>query len=247
MIRILKILIFVILAIESSFAQFSAINIKELIGTTIKIPVIYNDSLSQNKLIHFQSDLFIKNPTVFYPEKIVQSKDYTLQNDSLIRLTDSTYHLKFDLILESEFIVGDTLFYIQGELLAGSSTITQLSFTKVKLDDSLMEDFSSQVENYSSAGIITYHRFPHIFEYYPNPVNVGDKSTWVYYIDKDSDIKIWLCDLRWKQILLEEKKNVEKGIHVFEYFPTIEISMGLYWLMIETNLGYMTEPIFIIK
>ncbi len=229
------------------FSQFSGSETAGFVGELIYFDIEYSGNIETGKEYSFESDLFLSNPTVFFPLEILGRHNIAIDETIMTQYTDSTYHLTVRFVNTSDFTSYDTIFQIKGELLAGNDSMTTLFFTNVKLNDTSQENFSSVVKSTSAPGFIQYVRFARITDFYPNPIQFGETLHLDYYIDKKSVIKIWLNDLKGNGFLIGDLGIVGIGIQSFDYYIDKSMSAGMYWIVLETFTGTAYKPLIIIK
>ncbi|MFH1051737.1 MAG: hypothetical protein V1779_12520 [bacterium] len=247
MIRFALYIILILALTAELHSQFSGSDTSGFVGSKIPVQIQYHGVLENDKDYSFESDLLISNPTVFYPLDILSAENTIINHYTFQRKTDSTYHLSINLTIENDFIQEETFCSLKGELLAGNDSITKLYFSNVILGDSAQSDFSVNVKSTSASGFMNYVRFARITGYYPNPLRIGETLHLDYYIDKKSKIKFYIYDLRTKAKLIEDLGIVGIGLHSFEFILDGSFSAGLYYLMLETNSGFVYKPLVIIK
>ena len=240
--------IFLILTLSTElFSQFSGLDSSGFVGDFISVQIQYNGNFETEKVYKFESDLFISNPTIFYPVEFLAGDNTKINDYELNRINDSTYKVSINIQFLENFTPGNIIFKLRGELLAGNDSVTTLNFTNIKLNDSLNESFGITVKSTTEAGFIQYVRFARITKYYPNPLTIGEKLHVDYYIDKKSKIVIRLYDLIGNYVLTSDEGIIDIGIHSFEFTPDKSFSAGLYWIYLETNSGNSHKPVVIIK
>ena len=139
-----------------------------------------------------------------------------------------------------------TNFILHGELLAGNSDSSYLYFKKIKINNEAIDDTVTLIKSESNINSI-YVRPIEIYGTYPNPIRRNETIHWKYSIDKEMPIRIGIYNNAGLRLYLEEKFITEPGIYDFQWTPEINVSSGIYFIHIHTELGSSGKKFIIIN
>lgn len=203
--------------------------------------------------IFIEGKILLSNPTMFMPELFVSGSGCTVSSQKIERIVyenvpgvnDSLYN--FSLYIDIEDLRTECEFFLSGECLAGSDTICEIKLFELSIEDVVLSNRSISLKTFNISPIDNYVRFIRINNVFPNPVNTGQTFNCDYFIDLDSDIKIFLCQVEGKIELISKQKNVKKGINRFEYKIPQQMPAGLYYLILDSNTGRAYKKFMVIK
>ncbi len=198
-------------------------------------------------------ELLLKNPTIFLPEYFTEYSNCSIISSSISRVeyqnspgvNDSLY--KFELNLKINNQNENVQILLNGECLAGSDTITNILFRNIIINDSLQNDKLATLTTFNISPIDNYVRFPNVYNIFPNPVNAGETLYFDFFIDKNSDMKVFIYNTEGKARLVENIKDVRKGTQRYSYDIPEEMAAGMYYIIIEANTGSAYKKFMVAK
>lgn len=243
--RIFILILSFLLAYNISFSQLYSENVIGLIGSKINIPIYLDSNFeSGSDIITIQGVLTLEKPEVFIPEKF-KSSNYDLEYN-FVRINNSTYN--FNLIIRNiTKPYKNPVIYLNGEALASSDTICYLLFDGIYINNQQYNEFSSNVilSNYDIP--MPYIRLAVLEQNYPNPVNSGNQTTWVYKIDKNSKVIFKMYNLLMKEVFAEDLGDINKGVNEYIFKYSSEFSAGCYWMSLNADSEVVYKKFLIIK
>lgn len=233
--RVFLVHILIFMKLIPAFASVSSDTARAIIGEKAIIPVIIDYDGNQTETFSFSASFTLSNPTVFYPEVFYGVDDEPIPDSRLERINDSSYII--ETFPEYDTVSGKYVFSIFGEALAGNDSVCVLRFTNVKVEDQQQNDFTAVLITESSGPHYPYVRFIELEQNYPNPVRAGELTTFPLLIDKTSDIKYIIFDLNGQVVKKDILEALESGIHQIIYRIPPTMSVGTYWIIIESSSG----------
>jgi hypothetical protein len=220
-----------------------------LVGGELRLPFRHHldsDSTGTPVAVRLVGSILLSNPTVFYPERILAPAGDSVTGFTLVAIRDSIYTFSLDL-LHGGTSSGDTLFYLEGEALAGSDSLCILRFSDVQLQGSPASITDGTIITRSIGPPLPYVRFAILEQNYPNPVHVGGSTTWAYRIDKVSDIRFIFFNVLGQVIFEDPLGEQPLGPHIYTYTPEVTTPAGVYFVRLVTNSGSADNVMHIIR
>lgn len=236
-------------------ASFTSDTARAYIGGDLaRLPItVSTDDSASYRSFEISGYFKLSNPTVFYPENFAivdtlgQVDNIDLHNVNLLRLNDSIYEFKIFLSFHGQAQDYSTYLYLDGTALAGSDSICLVYFDSLVVNNKPNDAAIGTVITESIGTPLPYVRFAVLEPNYPNPVNIGQTTSWAYKIDKNSDVKFYIYDNAGQRKQIGYYPNQSKGVHVFKYTPEFYMCAGGYLIVMETNSGVQTDHFMIIK
>jgi hypothetical protein len=195
--------------------------------------------------------LMLSNPTVFYPERLDAPSGITLAQALLQRQNDSMF--TFSCVLQpspTRVSSRDTLLLIRGEALAASDSICVVRLVNLRANGVPVAPAEGIIINQPFGASRTqprfFVRFARLSASVPNPIARGQELTWVYQIDRPSDVTIVLYDVTGRELKRLAQGSQPLGVRSVRFAPLVgEFSPGLHWARLITNTGEAVQPFFI--
>lgn len=232
-------LLFILLAARAAPAQRPLDTVRATIGKSAFAPFRWSGRFADlPSPVTVSGGFHLSNSTVFYPERFTLPDGDTLVESKLTRLTDSTYTFTLTIRPARTSRPGrDTLFLLGGETLAGSDSLSRISFNGVSLAG---EPTAGADVIFISASIGSrppYVRFATLEQNYPNPVPVGSGTTWAFRIDKASRVIFRIYDMSLREMVYADLGEQPIGIHTWTLADASILSNGAYVVRMTTNSG----------
>ncbi len=231
-------ILFFLWAVAPALAEVELADASGLVGEQMYVPVVLHGEGGEAVV---RAVLKLGNPTVFYPERFVAVQANVLQSARLARLTDSTWTVE----LRVQYETGDTVCVLRGEALAGSGAQCELVLQQVEVNDLPWPDASGMVSVTSVGTPLPYVRFARLEQNYPNPAIRGEITTWVYRIDKVSEVHLILYNYAGRTVDILRFGVQQPGVHRVPYHVSGQMATGLYWAQLITTSGLSSQPFFI--
>lgn len=225
----------------SSGCAEAADTVRGLVGQEMRLPLRLArvDSLGGGRL-RIEGDIRLDNPTVFLPERFV-----ALPGDSIVEsnitLVDTRFHMvrRFSLTLQTggEARGGDTVVLLAGEALAGNDSCSLVTLDGVTIDGRSAAPRSVLVRTRSVGTPFPYIRFATLEPGVPNPSRRGDRVSFGFRIDKDSDVEFRIYALNGEQLYHRDLGYLEFGSYSFTFDVDFSVSSGPYLVRMSTNTG----------
>ncbi len=235
--RILLLLLFCCTC--SAAAQVELVEAHGLVGEQVRMPIVLRGTGGE---VVVRGVLALGNPTVFYPERFVEVRTGALLSSHLSRLTDSTWSVE----LRLRYQPGDTVCSLVGEALAGSASQCSLVLQDIEADAMPWPDAAGVVSVTSIGTPLPYVRFARLEPNFPNPAVRGQTTTWVYRIDKASDVRIVLYNLGGRTVDVLSFGVQKPGVYRVPYRVSGQMATGLYWAQLVTASGLSSQPFVVV-
>lgn len=220
-----------------------------LVGAEMRLSLRYSEIPGDSSAtVQMQGDLKLNNPTVFFPERFDPVAGAVLLDQSLNRLSDSTYTFELTVRFDSGDRPGlDTLCYLVGEALAGYDSVCTVSLSNVSLNGDMLTPAAGVVTTTSVGTPRPYVRYATLERNYPNPVQRGVKTTWTYRIDKQSLVGFIIYNVQGEEVMVLDLGVQSPGIHQISLTPGYDIATGIYWARLHTNSGDAYQPMHVLR
>lgn len=238
MYRMFLVLCIALWAVAGASAQVQLGDVHGFVGSDVLVPVVLDGAGGE---VSITGILKIDNPTVFYPLRFGQASGELLSSH-LQRLTDSTW--SFD--LRVRYLPGDTACVLRGEVLAGSDSLCVLRLQDVQTDTALWPESQALLSVTSVGPPLPYVRFARLQQSYPNPAVRGQTTTWVYRIDKASDVRLVLYDVGGRIVDNLDFGMRKPGVYTVPYTPSLHMAAGHYWAHLITASGLSIQSFVVV-
>jgi len=195
--------------------------------------------------------MLLSNPTVFYPERLDAPDGIALSQALLQRQNDSMF--AFSCVLQPLQTLAssrDTVLLIRGEALAASDSICVVRLVNLRANGVPIASTEGIIINQPFGASRTqprfFVRFARLSPSTPNPIARGQELTWVYQIDRPSDVTIVLYDVTGRELKRLWQGAQPLGVRSVRFAPLVgEFSPGLHWARLITNTGEAVQPFVI--
>ncbi|MCS6807364.1 MAG: T9SS type A sorting domain-containing protein [Bacteroidota bacterium] len=191
--------------------------------------------------IRIEGQLFLRNPTVFYPKEWLAAPNTTLYERILIRQNDSTYTVILRLRCTVASVGCDTLARLRGDILAASDSVSEIRLTNLLLSDNhgqrVIPSTSVVLTIRSIGAPLPIIRIAQLHYNAPNPFSRMEGTSWTYTIDEPSDIEFSIFNAFGQEIERIERKNQPRGTHVEIWKPKGWIASGVYYIRFSSSTG----------
>lgn len=220
-------------------AQVALDTVRAVVGEEARVDVRWNGAFSSlPSPVAIGGRLKLGNPTVFYPQRFVALPGDTIVDQTLTRLTDSTYTFSLSIRPAAQPRPGrDTLFLLAGEALAGSDSLCTVDLTSFSVGGTLSTSAHGIIISTSIGTPLPYVRFATLDQNYPNPVPAGSATTWAYRIDKASPVLFRIYDMSGREVVHADLGVQPLGIHTFTLADASYLAIGVYAVRLTTNSG----------
>ena len=244
----MRLLLIIIISILPVFlnAQNYSDTVRASVGDELTLRIQFQDSVLKNGINNLEANIYLTNPTVFYPDSINLSNDFIITNDSLSRITDSLWYFNIEFQKDSNSTF-PLIFTLSGEALAGTDSSCVVNHTNIRLNNKPIKDINILIITNPDGFHSHYYRFSKLEQNFPNPVKNGEDTKWHYNLDKPSVVEFYIIDYRGKETYLTGLGEQSFGIHEYIFTPGMGYSSGLYWMKLKTNSGESLQPFVIVK
>ncbi len=190
-------------------------------------------------------DLYLSNPTVFYPQAIlidsVSDRTRGVQA-TLRRENDSVYHIR--IVLPSHD--SSLSFSLLGEALAGNDSLCVLSMRNTAFASTTIAETQARVLTTSYGVPLPYIRFATLNEAYPDPCEGCAVIRWRFRVDKATDLTFNFYDLQGR-LLRTLHRSAEAGPGTIELSTDFTFDAGMYQLQMISNSGQAWQKFIIVN
>lgn len=188
----------------------------------------------------------MEDPTVFYPQLF-----RALQEDQLLASTleaefDSLYTFSFQVLIARDLLPGDTLLHLAGEGLAGADTVSAVLFSGLLVNGQPLEVVEVSIRTETTGPILPYVRFGQLDPGRPNPTVPGQRVTWGFRIDADSEVIFTIYDVTGRTMIRENLGVLKKGVYTHSITPDLSTPSGFFVVHLETKLGHDYEAMHVL-
>lgn len=232
---VLSVVVGLFVSVQITYSQSYVLEV----GKQYELPILKPTFIGVNTI---SASVKISNPTVFFPDGLSLRSGSLFTNQSLTRLTDSTYTLQATFEVND---ISDTAMFLWGTALAGNDSTTLLTFENFSVNGTNEPNYVINLLTTSVGTPRPYVRFSVFDPGFPNPINSQQTVTYAYKIDLQSDVRFYAVTLTGEQTLIGEYANVPLGVHRFQFTPGPLWASGNYWIMMETISGTRYQPLHI--
>lgn len=224
------VLLWVLLLCVPVQAQIELVPATGVVGEKVRVPVVLYGNGGD---ITVRALLRLSNPSVLYPEQLVEVHAGALLSKQIVRQSDSVWSIEF----QARYQSGDTVCALEAEMLAGSAAQCTLSVDSVEANQQPWKPTSAVVLATSVGTPLPYVRFARLGVNFPNPAVPGETTTWVYRIDKASAVELSLHTLDGREIDRLRFGVQQPGLYKVPYRVSIDWAAGVYWAQLWTGSG----------
>lgn len=217
-----------------------------LIGKEATVPFVAERRLEAGDTVRLSGDFRLDDPTVFYPLLFRMTGPDSLLVAELSSSTDSTWSFSLSVLLRRDLAPGDTLLLLTGEALAGADTTTRVIFSGLLADGTPREEREVRITTIPIGPSLRYVRFGRLDPGRPNPVVPGDRVSWGFRIDQQSDVIFTIYDLTGRMIIRDDLGRLDKGVYRHSIAIDLSTPSGFYLVHLATELGHDYEEMHVL-
>lgn len=235
---LLLLLVGVLLTLDLS-ASVVPVDGEGIVGKEATLPFLLGGDLEVpiGDTIRVSGRFRLGDPTVFYPILFRSAPDDRILDSDLSSGTDSTWTFDVTLVAGRTIRPGDTLLVLAGEALAGADTATIVRFSGLLYNGTPLETVEVRVRTISIGPQLRYIRFGQLDPGLPNPTVPGQKVTWGFRIDQDSDVTFTIYDVTGRMVIRDDLGHLPKGVYVHSITPDLSTPSGFFIVHLSTEIG----------
>ncbi len=250
--RVVGVLIIVASISMAAFTPVSA-EIRPLdgtgrIGKEVRLPLVLGDTTSYRvgDTVRVSGLFELEQPTVFYPQIFRPLGGDMLQETTLVPESRTTWRYAFSLRVTRDLGPGDTLLLLVGEALAGSDTVSAITFSGMLVEGMPQQTRVVAIRTETVGNILPYVRFGQLDPGRPNPTVPGGRVTWGFTIDDESEVIFRIYDLTGRMVVEDDLGRLPKGIYTHSITPTLATPSGFFIVHLETEIGHDYEVMHVL-
>ena len=220
------------------------------IGKEARLPLVLGDTTSYRAgdTVRISGLFELADPTVFFPQAFREAGGALLSDTTsgLQKEARTLWRFSVELRVSRDLAPGDTLLLLAGEALAGADTISAITFSGMMVNQMPQQTYVAAIRTRPVGTRLSYVRFGQLDPGRPNPTVPGQKVTWGFTIDDDSEVIFRIYDATGRMVVREDLGRLEQGIYTHSITPTLATPSGFFIVHLETEIGHDYEVMHVL-